>query len=370
MNSIKLPLGERSYEIHIGSGAVRKMPRLLAKNPKMASKRAFIIADERLKKARAEVVSVLKKSGWVVEEIAVRAGEPLKDIDAVFPIYGELLKRKADRNAVLFALGGGSVGDAAGFIASTYLRGIPWVGIPTTLLAQVDSSVGGKTAINHPTGKNLIGTTYQPSLVICDTDFLKTLSQREMISGLGEVAKYGIIYDPKFLSYLEKNWFSFLEYDTQVMAAAIQRSLFWKCRVVAKDEHDRKGIREALNFGHTFGHALEAATSFRQYQHGEAVIIGMRFALALSEVRGKLSSTERMELDSFLLELQVPPIPKKIKPSAIFALMKKDKKSESGKVRFVLISKAGRTVSDREVTPRDLDAAYRLMQGVRKGGSR
>ena len=357
-------LGVRSYDIWIGPGAVEEIPRLLKARKAVTSKRAFIIADERLKQARFRLKRALKRGGWEIEEIAVPAGEGFKEFRSLLPVYARLLELKADRASVIFALGGGSIGDAAGFVASTYMRGIPWVGVPTTLLAQVDSSVGGKTAINHSAGKNLIGTTYQPALVVCDTDFLKTLSRREIISGLGEMLKYGIIFDPGFLSSLMKSWRRFLKGDSKALTESIRKALDWKCRIVSKDEQDRKGIREALNFGHTFGHALEAATRFSRFQHGEAIIWGMRFAIALSVVRGKLTSASRIETDRFLSSLPVPSIPRSLRPDSLFDLMKKDKKIQAGKVRFVLLSRIGKTVPDREVSRADLNAAFRLMQGA------
>jgi 3-dehydroquinate synthase len=257
MKRVGLPLGDRSYDIRIGAGAVRELPRWLGRR---RSKRAFVIADRRLRTARAALLRGLRHAGWEAHEIAVPAGEGLKDIESVYPIYGALLKARANRDSLLVALGGGSVGDAAGFVAATYLRGIDWVGVPTTLLAQVDSSIGGKTGINHVTGKNLIGAFHQPRLVVCDTDFLSTLSRREVVSGLGEVVKYGIVYDPALLGYLCKNRDRFLGLEPRILERAIERSAHWKCRAVSRDELDRAGVREFLNFGHTFGHALESAT--------------------------------------------------------------------------------------------------------------
>ena len=363
MKKVTLPLGERSYDIRIGAGAVNELPRWLSRR---SSKRAFIIADRSLTQARAKLKASLKRAGWEIHEIPVRAGESLKDIQAVYPLYGELLKRKASRDSLLLALGGGSIGDAAGFVAATYLRGISWVGLPTTLLAQVDSSIGGKTGINHDAGKNLIGSFHQPKLVVCDTDFLKTLGPREIVSGFGETVKYGLIYDPAFFAYLQSNAAAFFRLDPRVLAAAIEKSARWKCKAVARDEFDRKGVREALNFGHTFGHALESATRYRVFQHGEAVIWGMRFALALSEARGKLRGSERARADGFLASLKLPPIPKGFGPSELFDRMADDKKVRAGRIHFVLLDRIGHVVSDSRVGREDLFAAYRLMGGVER----
>jgi 3-dehydroquinate synthase len=356
------------YDIRIGAGAIGKLPLWMkGLQRKGAARTAFLISDESLGEARQSTRASLERGGWAVSEIAVRAGEGLKDIQAVFPIFGELLRAGATRDSTLFALGGGSIGDAAGFVAATYLRGIDWVGIPTTLLAQVDSSVGGKTGINHPQGKNLVGAFHQPRLVVCDTDFLGTLGKREIVSGLGEVVKYGIAFDPPFLKYLEARYEDFLALDPGVLAVAVQKSLRWKCAAVSGDVLDRRGTREVLNFGHTFGHALESATGYGVFQHGEAVIWGMRFALALSQVRKRLSARERGRIDSFLARLAAREIPPELGPEALLSPMARDKKVRGGKLHFVLLKNAGKTVPDANVSPDELLAAYRLL-GLPGGG--
>ena len=344
-----------SYPIIIGENAIKVLPEFLSKRK---SKKVYLISDVRLTAARKKILQLLIKKGLTVHEIPVKAGEKLKDIRSVYPIYGELLDKKADRDSIILALGGGTVGDVAGFIASTYLRGIDWVSIPSTLLAQVDSGTGGKTGINHSTGKNLIGTFHQPSLVICDTSLLRTLGKREMISGFGEIVKYAIAFDPTFFKYLETNLTLLLKFDRKVIQHCVERSLYWKCKLVEEDIFDRTGIREKLNFGHTFAHALETATQYKTYQHGEAVILGMRFAIRLSVQRGKLSSASMLKIDSLLSKLLVPKIPGKIKSAKIFELMKKDKKVEGDRVRFVLLERIGKTVSDSHVTLADLKEAY------------
>ena len=355
---VRMSLGARSYDVQIGSGAIAQTPKWLKKTP---SKRAFVISDEKLTRARESTVGALSRDGWEVHEIPVQAGESLKDIEAVYPIYGKLLDGKANRESVIFALGGGSIGDAAGFIASTYLRGIAWVGLPTTLLSQVDSSVGGKTGINHTSGKNLIGTFHQPCLVVCDTDFLSTLSRREVVSGLGEVIKYGFIFDPRFLVFLQKNTERILALDSKVLSQVVRKSIQWKCRAVARDEHDRKGVREVLNFGHTFGHALEAVTGYSRFQHGEAVIWGMRFALALSCERRRLKRAEWVSMDGFLKSLEVPALPSDFGPAEFIARMVQDKKVRDGRIHFVLLREAGRTVSDGRVKESEIVAAFHRM---------
>jgi 3-dehydroquinate synthase len=364
MSRVELKLGRQSYPIRIGAGEIRSLAAFV--KARKYSK-IFVISDERLSEARSVLLKALEATKLPVSELAVKAGESLKDFRKVYPIYESMLEARVDRDSVLIALGGGSVGDAAGFVASTYLRGIDWIGVPTTLLAQVDSSVGGKTGVNHRVGKNLIGAFHQPALVLCELDFLKTLSPREIVSGLGEVVKYGLTFDLKFLAYLETHLDRMLTLDPKPLQAAVERSLDWKCRSVARDERDRSGVREVLNFGHTFGHALESATRYRRYQHGEAVIWGMRFALALSEVRGHLTAAHRERGDAILRRLPVPPIPKKLERDFIFSFMKKDKKSSGGKIRFVLLDRLGHSVSDSGVKPADLERAYAMLQEKSNG---
>lgn len=353
-STIKVSLGKRSYDVHIGSGIIDRIGKLY----KGDSKRAVLISDKNLSEHRARVLKALAAGGWNVFEISVEAGEGLKDFETTYPIYGQMLKAGIDRSSTLFALGGGTVGDAAGFIASTYLRGIAWVGLPTTLLGQVDSSIGGKTAINHNLGKNLIGTFYQPAQVICETDFLQTLSKREIISGLGEVIKYGLTYDRKFFSYIQNHWQAAVGLNPIVIQSLVAKSVAFKARAVSKDEFDRKGTREVLNFGHTFGHALESVTNYQGFQHGEAVLWGMRFALALSRGKSGLSDKSYKEAADFLNSIKLPLLPN-VKAEEFFAPMKKDKKSKDGKVRFVLLKNIGQTVLNRNISEADLLNAFK-----------
>jgi 3-dehydroquinate synthase len=351
-------LGPRSYDIQIGSGAVRALPRWLSSSP---SKRAVAIVDAGLPQAVKTVTAPLSRAGWKIDTLRVEAGERLKEIDRVYALYGELLKLGVDRRTLVLAVGGGTVGDAVGFVAGTFMRGIPWVGVPTTLLGQVDSSVGGKTGINHREGKNLIGVFHQPSLVVCDTDFLKTLSKRERISGLGEILKYGIAFDPRFFQFMRSRLERFLRLDPSVVLEAIERSLQWKCKLVAKDELDRSGVREALNFGHTFGHALESATDYQRYQHGEAVLWGMRFALAVSQVSGNLEPEAAGAVDTALSELDIPPLPARLSFDGLVKRMLSDKKNHDGEIKFVLASRIGRVFS-KNVSVKDLAQAWKVLQ--------
>jgi len=356
---IAVDLGDRSYPIFIGPQLTNNLSVPLKNLP---SREAFVISDRALKKIRSHFIKNLKKTRWNVREISVKAGENLKDFRKIQSIYGKLLKLGAHRDGVLFALGGGSVGDAAGFVASTYLRGISWIGVPTTLLAQVDSSVGGKTAVNLKEGKNLIGTFYQPAGVICDVSYLKTLSKREIISGLGEALKYGLIYDPQFFKYIQTNWKKILSHDSDTLTTIVQKSLKWKSKVVAADEFDTKGTREFLNFGHTFGHALEKMTAYKKFQHGEAIIWGMRFALALSYGPRRLSEKEYKEVDTFLKKITLPPLPKNISMADLTKLISRDKKNRGGHLHFVLLKKLGYPISDSSVTKKDLSKALTLLR--------
>lgn len=351
---MKLTLNHGETQIEVGSGVSQKLISYLKKN---RVKKVLLMSDQRLLKARASIKRILKLTQVESSEIALKAGENLKDFKSIYPLYGELLKKKLDRDSVIIALGGGSVGDAAGFVAATYLRGIDWIGIPTTLLSQVDSSIGGKTGINHGSGKNLIGAFHQPRLVICDIQFLGTLSSREIASGLGEMLKYAITYDEGFFSYFQKNLELLLKQDVKALETCIKRSLQFKINAVEKDEYDRTGVREVLNFGHTFGHALESYTTYQTYQHGEAVIWGMRFAVALSIERGHLTERAGLEILALLFRIPTPPLPENLNFKKIMEFMKKDKKSSNQKVRFVLLKKVGETVSDREITATDLEHA-------------
>jgi len=356
MKRLRLEHEHGRCEVYVGSGAVRHAA---------APGSAIIVADRRLAGPRRALRRSLAAAGARVTELCVTAGEPLKSLPAVSKLYGALLDARADRSTTLYALGGGSVGDAAGFVASTFFRGIEWVGVPTTLLAQVDSSVGGKTALNHPRAKNAIGTFHPPARVACDTDFLATLSGRDHRSGVGEIIKCALALDPAFFARLEADLTGLLAGEPKVLSAAMVRALELKCAAVEADERDLSGEREKLNFGHTFGHALEAVTGYRVYRHGEAVLWGMRFAVALSQVRGWLAASEAARADALLARVPVPPLAGR--RAQLFERMKADKKSIDGKVSFVLLKRLGRCVRDRAVTPRDLERAHDEL--LRKAGA-
>jgi 3-dehydroquinate synthase len=278
-----------------------------------------------------------------VLQIALPDGEAFKDAATLGLVFDQLLADGCDRKTVLYALGGGVVGDMAGFAAACYMRGVPFVQVPTTLLAQVDSSVGGKTAINHPLGKNMIGAFYQPARVICDLDLLDTLPERELSAGLAEVIKYGPIADPAFFDWIEANIDALRACDKPALAHAVRRSCEIKAEVVGQDEREG-GLRAILNFGHTFGHAIETGLGYGQWLHGEAVGCGMVMAADLSARLGLADAALVPRLQALCrragLPVQAPALPL----ARWMALMRGDKKSEAGEIRFVLIDGLGRAV--------------------------
>jgi len=298
----------------------------------------------------------LKANGIEVSQVSITANEGAKDYQKLFPLFSRLLQSGMDRNSVLFAVGGGVIGDLAGFVAATYLRGIRWVGIPTTLLAQVDSSIGGKTAVNHPLGKNLIGAFHQPSLVVCDTTILKTLSNRDRLSGFGELIKYGLAFDRRLFETLRNNHRSILQLSPKHLNPAIVAAIKWKTKVVSRDERETRGLRMTLNLGHTLGHAYESITGYRLFRHGEAVILGMRLAAALSVERGHLKEKVQLEIEEFLGALKTPRVPR-VSLKKLLGYTARDKKVEAGKVPFVLLSAIGKTVIDRKVSKDDIASA-------------
>jgi len=349
MERLSVPLG---YDICVGSGLLSKAPKLLRP---LDSKKGFFIVDSRLKARADKLKRTLEKAGWEIDGITLPAKESTKDFKKMFAIYSKLLASGMDRHSVIFAVGGGVIGDLAGFVAGTYMRGIRWVGVPTTLLAQVDSSIGGKTGVNHPLGKNLIGVFHQPAMVLCDTEFLQTLSQRDVVSGVGEIVKYGIAFDDLFYKTLDRELENLLE--LKGIEKAISESARWKAYVVGKDPFEIKGLRALLNFGHTLGHALEASTGYGYFRHGEAIVWGMRWAARLSEARGHLASDDRQAIEFFLNRLPVPPVPKHVTLAKMLEYTKRDKKNKDGKIGFVLLSRIGHAFIDHKVERKHLKAA-------------
>ena len=357
MKKIKLSLSQNS-EVRIGKGILEKASIGLSQKGK--TKKAFIIYDKKAEKSYKKVLSHLEKKKWQVFAVPIVVNEKWKSFNKVLPLYGKMMESKLDRFSTLFAIGGGVIGDLGGFLASTYMRGIDWVNIPTTLLAQVDSSLGGKTAVNHPKGKNLIGTFWQPSLVLCDPEALRTLPKREIISGLGESLKYGLAFDKKFFFLIQDNWDELVQKNLQKLSKIVYKSLYYKSLVVKKDERDILGIRETLNFGHTFAHSLEKITEYGTFRHGEAVIWGMKAALILSFQKKMIKEKEMIFVYSFLDDLKLPSL-KGVTQKKLIDAMDLDKKKRQGKLRFILLEKIGKTRITNKITKDDLKKTFSAM---------
>lgn len=350
MQTVTVALGERSYTIHIGQGVLDDVGGVLAQLP--VTKRALVVTQPAVVAAYGDrVLQSLRSQGFTAEAFEVLDAEEAKSLGWLERIYDRAIELRLDRRSPIVALGGGVVGDLAGFAAATYMRGVPFVQIPTTLLAQVDSSFGGKTAINHPRGKNLIGAFYQPRAVLIDVDTLQTLPERELRSGLAEVVKYGVIAKPDLFELLERCTPAGLLQDATLLTRVIHDCCQIKADVVAADEHET-GVRAILNFGHTFGHAIEAAGGFSTYTHGEAVAIGMVWVTDLSQRMG-LCDPGLLERVKGLLQSLGLPIALKARIAGLRDTLLLDKKAVAGRLRFILVDDLGR-VSIRDDVPSQL----------------
>jgi 3-dehydroquinate synthase len=337
--NVTVDLKERSYDIVIGSKILNKLGLRLRE---FRPSRVAIISNKTVYPIYKDaILRTLNDFNIKPEVILIPDGEKYKDFKWIYHIQGELLKEKFDRDSLLVAFGGGVVGDITGFAASTYMRGIRYIQVPTTLLAQVDSSVGGKTGVNHPLGKNMIGTFYQPSLVMIDIDTIRTLPKGEFSAGMAEIIKYGVIADRELFNYLENNRENILSLG-DCFIHVIKRSCEIKARIVSKDEKET-GLRAVLNFGHTIGHGIETATGYKRFLHGEAVAIGMCLAAELA-VRMNIFKKKEAERIQNLIELYKLPttIPDNINTSDIFNAMEIDKKVKDGKIRFILPESIGK----------------------------
>lgn len=331
---IVIPLQDRSYEVVIGPGLLSADA---AWSGLPAARSALIVTNATVGSLYAQVLkSRLAPLYAQIQVVELPEGEQFKTWTTLNLIFDELLAQACDRKTVLFALGGGVIGDITGFAASAYMRGVPFVQVPTTLLAQVDSSVGGKTAINHPLGKNMIGAFYQPQRVICDIDTLRSLPPREVAAGLAEVIKYGPIADEGFLLWLEANMEALVALDAGALTHAVQQSCAIKARVVGADEREQ-GLRAILNFGHTFGHAIEAGMGFGEWLHGEAVAVGMVMASDLSERMGLMPAGFCSRLSRLIARAGLPVRGPALEVDEYLHHMQVDKKSVDGNIRFVLI---------------------------------
>ncbi len=339
MKRLTVNLGARSYDILIGAGILDQIGSVLSKVAN--GMRAIIVTNPKIDGLYGDKTRQnLTQAGFQVETIQIPDGEEHKSLASADKAYDYLMEFNCDRNTILIALGGGVIGDLTGFVASTFMRGVPFVQIPTTLLAQVDSSVGGKTAVNHPRGKNMIGAFYQPKVVLIDLETLSTLPADEFRAGLAEVVKYGVIADPELFDYLDQNAEKILKLDLECLSRIIETSCAIKAQVVESDERENRR-RMILNFGHTFGHAVEALTKYVQYKHGEAVAIGMAFAARLSCEMDKCPSSVGKRVEGLLKKLNLPVKSPNLKPNEIVESMYHDKKTTAKKIKFILSKKIG-----------------------------
>lgn len=351
MAEVDVKLEDRSYKIYIDAANRRMISKALQELK--INKKILMISDDNVGASYGcELVNILSEDGFSVQLYCVPAGEPSKNLDMAMNLYTKAIQLGLDRKSAIIALGGGVIGDLSGFVAATYLRGIPFIQIPTSLLAQVDSSVGGKVAVNHPMGKNLIGAFYQPRSVIVDVDFLRTLPARELYTGLAEVIKYGVIADKTFFTYLNANITEILDKNPAVLTEIVRRSCEIKAQVVEQDERE-SSIRAILNFGHTIGHAIEANTGFTIYNHGEAVAIGMYGAALISNCLGMCSKETVHSLRQTIINFKLPIAAPECQADVLLELLSRDKKVIDAKINWVLMNDIGQVSICNDV-PEDI----------------
>jgi len=357
MDTVRVELGERSYDIEIGAGILRTIgPKMKALG--LGGKTGVITNDTVGPLYGAVVMDSLRDAGFDPVLLVIPDGEEYKSLPWASHLYDRLLSMRFDRKCSLVALGGGVIGDLTGFVAATYMRGIPFAQVPTTLLSQVDSSVGGKTGVNHPLGKNMIGAFYQPVHVCADVTTLNTLPMAEFLSGMAEVVKYGVIRDGDFFSYIEQNMAAILSKEPDAVCHVIKRSCEIKAEVVGKDERE-SGLRAILNYGHTVGHAVEALTNYTGYRHGEAVSIGMVVAARLAHGMGLCGRDALGRVEALLSALGLPVKMPSMPAESVLSAMSIDKKAEGGKVKMVLPTKIGDVVITADWTDGALVEALR-----------
>ncbi|MGD0651224.1 MAG: 3-dehydroquinate synthase [Verrucomicrobiia bacterium] len=354
LRHVRVDLGERSYDIVIGGGLLARLPEFL--RPLKLGKRGVIITDMQVGRLYAKPVrEALQEGGFETEILDVPAGEASKSLRQANRLFEKLPSFGLDRQSFVIALGGGVVGDLAGFVTAAYLRGLSFVQVPTTLLAQMDSSVGGKVGVNLPQGKNLVGAFYQPRLVLADTDTLATLPERELRAGFAEIIKHGAIYDAEFFAWLEREYQRVLKLDADAVTHAVRRCCEIKAEVVSADERE-SGLRAILNFGHTIGHAMEALTEYVGLLHGEAVSMGMYCAAHLSVKRAGLDKVEAERLQALIAASGLPTrLGQRFVLGQLMTAMRMDKKAREGKLRFVLLKRLGEAVVFDAVTDADIE---------------
>jgi len=340
IKTVNVDLGNRSYPIFIGQHLLGEKKHLA---PYIKGQQVMVVTNETVAPLYLEQ-TLASLTDFKTSSVILPDGEHYKTLEVLNKIFDQLLEQRFDRQCTLVALGGGVIGDMTGFAAACYQRGVNFIQIPTTLLAQVDSSVGGKTGVNHPLGKNMIGAFHQPQVVVCDTNTLNTLADRELSAGLAEIIKYGLIRDLNFFEWLEQNMQKLLDRDPEALAFAIERSCQNKAEVVAEDEHEG-GVRALLNLGHTFGHAIETGGGYGTWLHGEAVSIGTILAADLSHKLGWISEETVQRIKAIFIAARLPiDVPKNISTDTLLNLMKVDKKVRSGRVRLVLLKSIGEAI--------------------------
>lgn len=359
---VRVELGERSYDICIGENWIAKLGEILTFVPKTSQ--IIMITDEIVFDLYgSQVLEILRDEGFKAEPAVIAGGEGCKNLVTIAWLYDQMIGQGLDRKSTVLALGGGIVGDIAGFAAATYMRGIAYIQVPTTLLAQVDSSVGGKTGVNLPQGKNLVGAFYQPGLVFVDVAFIKTLPEREYLTGLAEIIKYGIIWDQDLFNYLEKYQARIKVRDNECLMHITARCCSIKADIVAQDETE-SGLRALLNLGHSFGHAFEALTNYQKYTHGEAVAIGIVYAARLAHQLNILSGLDLTRITNLICAYGLPISFGNLQSQDIVKQMRKDKKNVGGKIQLILPTGIGTSKISNDVSEADvvmiLDSEYYL----------
>ena len=358
MKRLRIDLADRSYDILIGQNLLASVGDHLSHLGQC--RRAVIVTNPAINKLYGKILSGgLQSVGLESDCVEIPEGETHKTLADAQTVYDHLIQNQYDRNTLLVALGGGVIGDLTGFIAATFLRGVPYVQVPTTLLSQVDSSVGGKTAVNHPQGKNLIGSFYQPRLVAIDLDTLTSLPPAEFRAGMAEVIKYGIIENHLLFEFLEQNSEKILAQDTQCLEYIIEASCTIKAKVVERDEHEGS-YRMILNFGHTLGHAIEALTGYSQFKHGEAVAIGMVYAAKLSQQLGKCNDEVVQRIEALVEKFDLPTRLPEFSPGEYIESMYRDKKAHDKNIRFILVRGIGTVEIVDRVSEVDIQKALTL----------
>ena len=355
MKSIQVTLGDRSYPIHVKSGLVKQTVSILSDH-NHGQKWVMISQYNLMELFGFDLMAQLKDGGFIIDLVTLPVGETAKSMNEFSRVISQLVELKCDRSTTILALGGGVVGDMAGFVASSFMRGIDYYQIPTTLLAMVDSAIGGKTGINIAEGKNIVGTIYQPEAVLIDPDILSSLPKEEVFAGLGEVIKYGAIWDKEFLNKIS-SWLENIE--SFPFEEAIARSCEIKAEIVSKDERE-SGLRRILNFGHTIGHALESHLGYGKIRHGEAVALGMKCAGFISEKIGMISKEELSILSYTINRLPLPEL-SHLNGNHLMPFIKTDKKSEKGVLNFVVLDGLGKATTSTHVTEELIQESLKVL---------